>query len=98
VPAVPWEEIFVRPIQTPDGMINIVALSGWFWNSLAWMEANSDWNTKRFSRLAWQTLQNESDWNMPGWKAEFSKLFECAIYIRMYQFIEKADGVANDNI
>lgn len=97
----PSSETHTRLVTAPDGIDYLVALDGWYWNALDWMHAETDWKDTDFINGAWRVAkQNENDGIMenPGnLPAEFAAAFKIYIWMKMSDFIDKENGIANNN-
>lgn len=93
------DEIHTRIITAPDGTDYLVALPGWYWNSLDWMHVNTVWKDRDFIELAWSTareVENDGLMKFPGnFGAEFSFAFKAHIWTRMVNLINIENGAAN---
>jgi hypothetical protein len=97
----PSKEVFQRIIKTPDGTDYIIALPGWYWNSLDWMDTNTNWHEIDFIGIAWRVarqMENDGTMKHPGnLHAEFAFVFEAVIWAKMNDFISTDNGASNTN-
>jgi hypothetical protein len=97
----PSDETHTRLVTGLDGIDYLVALEGWFWNSLDWIHNNTDWHDTDFINLAWKAaraMENDGTMTHPGnFPAEFSLAFKASIWAHMVNLISAENGAANNS-
>jgi hypothetical protein len=97
----PSFDTHTRNIKLPDGMNCVVAMSGWHWNSLDWINDNTDWSLDDFIGISWRGSQEildegivEGDIVKKGdnLAAIFTKAFEFAIEDHMQRIIAEENA------
>lgn len=101
VEELPAEEVHTRIIKGLDGVDYLIAMEGWYWNSLDWMHANTDWKDSDFIEMGWSVarqMENDGTMKNPGnFPAEFAFGFKACIWSRMVNFISAENGAANNS-
>lgn len=89
----PSEEVKSRKFTAPDDNIYTVHMEAWYWNSLDWMNNNTEWSERDFLELAWKTarqMENDGTMEHPGnFQEEFALAFKSHVGFRMTQLIEE---------
>lgn len=92
------DTIYTRVLKLPDGIDYVIAMEGWFWMSVDWMNANTEWRIEDFVGIAWRAAretENDGTMNNPGnFVAEFIAAFRYGISLRMREFVALQDAHA----
>lgn len=90
------DTIYTRVLKLPDGMDYVIAMEGWFWMSVDWMDTNTEWKIDDFVGMAWRAAretENDGTMNNPGnFVAEFIAAFRYGISLRMREFVAQQDA------
>ena len=79
----------------PDETDHVIDMEGWYWNSLDWINDNTDWSLEDYIKLAWTSareLISEGTAKYPDdLMAEFVLCFKFAIKERMMKIIAEEE-------
>lgn len=91
----PSNEIHSRIIKLLDGNDYLIAMGGWYWNSLDWINDNTDWSFDDYIGMAWRgsrELIAEGTAKYPdNFLAEFTLCLKFAIKEHMTEIIAEED-------
>ena len=91
----PSDEVCSRTIRMPDETDHVIDMEGWYWNSLDWINDNTDWSLEDYIKLAWTSareLISEGTAKYPDdLMAEFVLCFKFAIKERMMKIIAEEE-------
>jgi hypothetical protein len=90
------DTIYTRVLKLPDDMDYVIAMEGWFWMSLDWMNVHTEWKAEDFIGMAWRAArETENDGKMqnPGnFVAEFIDAFRYGISRRIRVFLAEQEA------
>lgn len=96
----PSFDTHTRNIKLPNGMNCVVAMGGWYWNSLDWINDNTDWSLEDFIGVSWRGAREILGDGIYGdvvarddnLAAAFTKCFKFAIQDHMERIIAEEDA------
>lgn len=92
----PSFDVHTRIITGPDGQDYLIAMEGWYWNSLDWLHAHTDWKDSDFIGVAWRAArrtEREGTMHHTGnFVAEMTLAFKIAIKTHMDDVIAAEDA------
>jgi hypothetical protein len=98
----PSEEVFTRKVTGPNGIDYLVALPGWYWNSLDWINDNGDWREADFFDVAWRLAREVEDTQdiggVGGFQGVLERSLQGLIWVKMDKTIKQSQGIANSSL
>lgn len=93
-----------RVLRGENGLDHLITMEGWYWNSLDWMNDETEWKQADFVGMAWRAAleveNNGEAGNLQGnVVAAFTLCLKGSIKLRMDLLIAKEDAqhAPNDN-